>query len=424
MLLEDWLEELKKILETESFDSSRSRDAKLFLVRLHELMLDAPPEIRTPYGLLKEPDIEKEMLVWDSNLSRAPTKLPIGIMDLSQEQKALVLAGIIRACDLIVAGASRGPTTSVKEWDLGHWWMIHRKQGRITGDVGQPYTRRGLLRHVLLKKAIRGRRVVPTPLSMQIPSKCSTRLAAALFDNLEVVPDQNLYPKHYVAVDLNCPNQVKVVEAQLAQARGEKHFALVWPELTIPPHIQSQIEADLEGAAFKEPGKNPELTVAGSWHLPDEGMPNPVSNISAIYDKYGNCVLQYKKVVPYHDNEGNLHELINSGNEVPVLVSDEYLVSLAICKDLCDLSSDVAYKELNVDYVLVPSMGDENCMQSHRANSKAMRTQRNARPFVVQQTIPADGSGLGKVLPPIPNPMQEGLDLNVVVTFKSYAGHL
>uniref|UniRef100_UPI003F4937DA hypothetical protein n=1 Tax=Ensifer adhaerens TaxID=106592 RepID=UPI003F4937DA len=423
MLLNVWLDELKNFLKSGLFDSSKTNEAKLFFVRLHELMLAAPAEIRNPFGLLDEPDIDAEMMHWVQLFSRGPVRLPVQISQMPQDEQARVLAGVVRACDQLVADFRRGPATRSREWDFGDWWVIDRKKGRLKGNQGEPYTRRGLRRHVLLKKVVQGLHVRPQPLVMQIPQTSSTRLGAALFEGLEVTPDPLRYPKYFLAVDVKCADQGKVVDAQMASARKEKHLALVWPELTIPPKIRDRIEANLRGTAFGAPDTNPELTVAGTWHEPDDGLPQPVSNVAVVYDKYGREALRYKKVVPYHDR-GKSIEPINIGNELPVLVSDEFLVTFAICKDLCDLASNVAYREMNVDFVLVPSMGDETCMQSHRVNAKGMRTQRNARPFVVQQTVPDDGSGLGKVLPPVPDPTSADLDLNVAVTFKSYDGHL
>jgi predicted amidohydrolase len=142
------------------------------------------------------------------------------------------------------------------------------------------------------------------------------------------------------------------------------------------------------------------LIVGGTWHEENDGK---VANVATIFDGYGAIKLTYKKMLPFIDEEMKA-ESIELGKKLPVLVTDDQLVTVAICKDFCDLSLSLPYLELDVDLVLVPSMGNEATMKGHQNTAKRMRVLYGARTFIVQQVYPKEQTyeALGLVLP-VPN---------------------
>ena len=71
-------------------------------------------------------------------------------------------------------------------------------------------------------------------------------------------------------------------------------------------------------------------------------------------------------------------------------MTDRELIAFAICKDFCDKAREVPIRSLDVDLVLVPSMGRLNTMTAHRDTADTMKISFGTRAVVVQQTYPFD----------------------------------
>lgn len=84
-----------------------------------------------------------------------------------------------------------------------------------------------------------------------------------------------------------------------------------------------------------------------------------------------------------------------------VLVMEEGLFAFGICLDFCNISERPPYLDLDVDYVLIPSCGNETTMSSHVDRSGELMIKLKARTVVVQQHFPPKPDGtspLGYVL--------------------------
>lgn len=416
MTYEQWQVLLHEFLKNHDFDGANYGLASRFLTGLHALMLKAPHQITTPYLLLTEPQLHAKMQEWLTRVSSKRTTVDIE-KHLSAKEVAETVGGLVRACDKLLSENPR-PAAETDDWVVGDWLLLPRWAGRVKGKTNEPYARRGIARHVIIPREIGGRLIELWPAYLvSPPSGPPSRLAAATFKEFALVQDENV-KDGFIAAGVNSPEQSNVVASQLRRSAGDKYLAMVWPELTIPPELRDLIVVTLQtGGNSSKP--YPDVVVAGSWH---EFRNGKFVNASYVFDSYGDKIVDFTKSIPWSGAEG--HEYIELGNKIPIIVSDDYLIALAICRDFCDLSGPSPYVELNVDYILVPSLGTNKAMQSHRNVAKRTRTERNARAFVVQQSHPHDPKCPAKVLPPVLDPTDDDLDLAVSEEFSSFDGHV
>ncbi|MBP0114352.1 hypothetical protein [Bradyrhizobium vignae] len=59
------------------------------------------------------------------------------------------------------------------------------------------------------------------------------------------------------------------------------------------------------------------------------------------------------------------------------------MVGVAICLDFCDVC-ETPFSELDVDVMLVPSMGNDRTMQGHQTTAAQVEVRFGTRSFVVQ----------------------------------------
>jgi hypothetical protein len=246
-------------------------------------------------------------------------------------------------------------------------------------------------------------------------------MGAALFPGLDLQIRRE-GEDGFVVTGAACAGMDVTVLRQLQAAFADGCFAAMWPELTVAPTLLALIQRTLEDRALSvDPRNSLQLVVAGSWHVQEE---HGLANVAPVLDGYGGVKLLYRKVLPYQDRKIGT-EAIAPVLEVPVLVTDDHLVGFGICKDFCDQGVPLAFADLDVDLVLVPSMGNPVTMDGHRSTAKRMRTLFGTRAFVVQQAEaerPADEQP-GWVLP-FPND-PTGLatpDLRQAGDWQSYKG--
>jgi predicted amidohydrolase len=106
-------------------------------------------------------------------------------------------------------------------------------------------------------------------------------------------------------------------------------------------------------------------------------------NRATVLRSRGRPLLHYDKrrQYPYADRR----EGIVAGGVLPVIVMEDRLVSIAICRDFCDDCAEDVYDELGVDVVLVPSLGDKSTMDAHSRSAKRLQSRQGAISFIVQQ---------------------------------------
>jgi hypothetical protein len=220
-------------------------------------------------------------------------------------------------------------------------------------------------------------------------------VGAALFANLAIRTEGDA-SDGFVIAEVTCDDPEGTVALQVEASIDDGCFGVIWPELTVPPTLRKYI-ADLlkERALDADPKPAPDVLVAGTWHENQDGK---VTNLATVFDGYGETKLVYQKLIPFSTNELG-SEKITRGTQLPILVTDSHLIAFAICRDYCDLGLKLPYPELDVDFVFVPSMGDEKTMSGHQVTAKRIQVLYGARTFVVQQASAPVASELGLVLP-------------------------
>ena len=318
---------------------------------------------------------------------------------------ALAAGAQARALDAVLfttAPTHLGPVDP-EEWRCAESraYAIPRARTREPADKrdNQRFTRRGILHHRVVPEVLdAGYRVRLVRLdTTAAPAGEQVTMGAALFPGLDLRIRRE-GEDGFIITGAACEGMDETVLRQLEAAFADGCFAAMWPELTVAPALLALIRNTLADRALSEdPRTSLQFVVAGSWHVEEQGA---MANVAPVLDGYGEVKLLYRKVLPYQDRKVGT-EAIAPVLEVPVLVTDDHLVGFGICKDFCDQGVALAFADLDVDLVLVPSMGNPVTMDGHRSTAKRMRTLFGTRAFVVQQAEaerPADEQP-GWVLP-------------------------
>ncbi|MGU3387829.1 hypothetical protein ACLBYG_25225 [Methylobacterium sp. D53M] len=281
------------------------------------------------------------------------------------------------------------------EWlsaDGGHFVIPRRRQrANKRALANQAFRRRAVLYHRILPTMSGGYRVrlhVPDAVTDEVTA-ASMVFGAAMFRDLDLTYDE----RPIVVREVRCLDAGDTVLRQLAEARRSGCHALVWAELCVPPTLLAHIQAGMAACPLAEMG-DLRLVVAGSWHEEDA---SGTGNVMAVLDGFGEIVLRYRKILRYRQVDGD-REGIEPGDELPVLVLDDCLVGFAICRDFCERDEPATVADLDVDLVIVPSLGDGKTLDGHRHTAGDMATRFNTRAFVVQQEYPLSAGRLGWVL--------------------------
>jgi hypothetical protein len=388
-------------------------DLRRALLELHVLFSEAPLAIRAQYEQLHEATLQ---LMAD----KAADRLAAGDFSwrvaagATERMWALTIGAQLRALDwsLLRAAHDVGNLDDVAGWLVKEAgvFVIPRLSERKVGKRGQGFDKRGLLHHRLLPRMVDSHevRLVANdmrPAAGRDEPRHPLRLGAALFRNPQLVtrPTVTGNDKAFVATGLICDDAPGHVTRQMDAALDASCFAVVWPELSVTPDLLRRIKTGLAQRSLSADARPaPEVVVAGSWHEPEEGRH---VNRARILDGYGAELASYDKVIPYIDKDLGAED-IRPGRRLPVVVTGGYLVGFAICKDFCDVAADSPFFSLHLDFVLVPSMGDEATMKGHQNTAKRIQATFGTRTFVVQQCDPAIAKryGCGMVLPALANP--------------------
>jgi hypothetical protein len=196
----------------------------------------------------------------------------------------------------------------------------------------------------------------------------------------------------FVFREVSCRDGRKTIDDQVRGAREAACFTVVWPELTMPPRLRTHLVGALKRTVGPGAG-DLKAAVAGSWHERDG---EAYVNEAVVVNGFGKRLFRYRKIIPYIDGK-NIQEGIRSGTSIPVLVTDEGLVAVAICRDFCERKRP-HFPGLDVDFVLVPSLGDPAALEGNEATAGDMNLRHGTRSFVVQQCLPREPDRLGWVV--------------------------
>ncbi|WP_334162685.1 hypothetical protein [Phenylobacterium sp.] len=375
------------------------------LVEVDRLIRDAPKRIRNSYARLKEEDIrdaaearyaelEEEDAGWRPVTDGAPSDL---IWPAAIEARAL---------DLLLRRhrPREVPRDANTDWRHGDYFVAPCRERRLGrhGRDRQPYERRGLLHHRILPVRIGAYDVQLSgggSVSDDEPGLARRLQAgAALFEGLEY--DLNIGDGVFTARRIAAPDHPEQIEAALRAAHAAGCETIAWPELTIWREDREQIAAWLQDRILHEDfdGGRLELVLAGSCHEPSDDGRGTV-NRGCVFNAYGEELLIFDKLVAFHDYPHGTEDIIESMT-IPVLVLEDMLIAFGICRDFSDTGPDNPLAVLDVDMLMVPSMGNERTAEGHLTTARLVADRFAAVSFVVQQADPGEPLQPGYVVPP------------------------
>ena len=160
------------------------------------------------------------------------------------------------------------------------------------------------------------------------------------------------------------------VLATLERARLGRAQVIVLPELSVDLAMRDAILAWVDGLDPATPA--PMLIVAGSFH---ETLADGCFNTAPLIDALA-CerLFSHRKLRVYGEIAGDCDtdteraEAISTGRTMEVLVTAAGAFAVLICKDFLDADASVAnlLQRAPVDWVLVPSYGDDKTRKGHR----------------------------------------------------------
>lgn len=414
----DWLKRAAKVRKRHNtIDEADHEEYREAAGELWRLLYEAPDTVKIAYRNLLESDLVKSETEFDGlqageliwQLDNDPEKCA---RHIGRQLRALDfwLAKNLRHealpddlgelhCGLgdvyLIPMAKRLPNTAPKEDEAE--FEKDKTDDRHPGP-GNGYLRRAFLHHRVLPAITRqGTKVRLHAHAHLLPAGHRSREAlvgAALFPDIAI--DWEGLPFKAKIKQADVKREKRVLEKQLQLAFGADYLACVWPELCVPPsRLASISEALKRGCATKLDGSGPSIVAAGSWH---EDVDGRISNVMRVLDHSGRQSLTFTKLTRFVG--GGFGEANTPGNTIEVLVSRDMLISFAICSDFCD-DSDIPnpFVELDVDLVLVPSLGTQAAANGHQGNATKRSNATGGQTFVVQQREPSkEGDSVGWVV--------------------------
>lgn len=197
------------------------------------------------------------------------------------------------------------------------------------------------------------------------------------------------------------------VATSLEHARHAGAHVVVLPEFTVDLAHRSHIAQLLRN----QPPESPvQLVVAGSFHEPvapggpgDAHPPHAAHNTAPVFNGQGRVLWSHRKLRLFGDSRhGTEHAEV--GNHLHVLLTPLGCMTVLICKDFLDEHESVSdlLKEVPVDWVWVPSFGDDKTLRAHQAGARHLARTTPGTTSVVAQTQNTVLAAPGTSLPPLP----------------------
>jgi len=355
-------------------------------------MLDMPGPLKTLFAPLREEEISP---VTEARAARLfggdwSWEVPSGC---TGRWALLIVASEIRALDQHLADQQQllGHPMETRIEVFQRWTLIRRNPAwrKQLPKRRYPYARRALVYHRALPRIADGYPVRLVELN-DVRLK-PMRLAAAVAPSLKhkTVKSGDLFT---VSV-IDFPDGKNVTRGQLVKSADDGSWAHVWPELTIGPELRGEIATTLRDWDFDAPSP-PALVVSGSCH---EQVGGKAVNRAWLMNSEGDCVAQYDKLIPYETSKDGTED-IEPGTELIVLITSGPAIAIGICKDLCDATREVF--GLDIDLIVIPSMGDQATTFDHLAAITKLRNSFGPDAFVVQQADPAAACQTNYVISP------------------------
>ncbi|SDD33016.1 hypothetical protein SAMN05216337_101023 [Bradyrhizobium brasilense] len=392
----------------EAIANANRDELRKALVDLDALFRSAPGSVHKAYRNLTEKRIAQARDTFAGTI--ADGHLSWSLSDEPPELAALRMGGLIREIDRVLAERRSHWPIAPSEWhleELGCWFIPRQDISALRpARRGQAYSKRGMLYHRILPTLIQGYpiQVVDTrTLHSAAKNASKWKMGACLFKALKLDPEFISVDddKRFTVASLEAPSAGEAIAVQIGQALQENCIAVVWPELTVPPDLRESIIKLIRERDVQDELEAPEILIPGTWH---EAGDHGTVNRARIYDGYGEERLIYDKIAPYADDDWGT-ENITAGDRICVLATEGALIGVAICLDFCDVC-ETPFSELDVDVMLVPSMGNDRTMQGHQVTAAQVEVRFGTRSFVVQHPTHTtfNDQRLGTILPLLKEP--------------------
>ncbi|WP_144441560.1 hypothetical protein [Bradyrhizobium sp. CCGE-LA001] len=404
-----WKKGARELSDRQELITNASRDElRKALIELDTLFRNAPGSVHKAYRNLTEKRIEEARESFAGSIGDG--HLSWSLSDETPELAASMMGGLIREIDRVLAERRSRWPIAPSEWhveQLGCWFIPRQGVSALRPARRlQAYSKRGLLFHRILPSVIQGYpvHVVDTRTLHTTASDASKwKMGACLFKALELKPEffSVAGDKRFRIARVEAPSAEDAIAEQIAEALKENCIAAVWPELTVSPELREKIVGFIRDRDVTDELEAPEILIPGTWH---EETDHGTVNRARIYDGYGEERLSYDKIAPYAD-EGWGMENITAGDRICVLATEGALIGVAICLDFCDVCQ-TPFSELDVDVMLVPSMGNDRTMQGHQTTAAQVEVRFGTRSFVVQHPTETTFTDhrIGTILPLLKEP--------------------
>lgn len=191
------------------------------------------------------------------------------------------------------------------------------------------------------------------------------------------------------------PHETRVASlvAAMKAAADAGAQLIVFPEFT----LDLAQRAELVTFLYRNPKLSPLMVVAGSFHDP---VDDRTFNTAPLYEGgTGETLLTHRKLRIFGDKVDGA-EQVALGDTMHVLVTPIGCMTLLICKDFMDADPSVEslLTEVPVDWILVPSFGDEKTIRAHKDRAKSLAIVKTGSSTVVAQTL---NTAISKNVPPM-----------------------
>ncbi len=367
-------------------DAASLRDR---LAAANTVMLSAPLNIAKSYEEIPEAELQLAANQHEADIEAHGLHWPNRYFNKGRAFRDLAVH--IRATDSLLWHYDQA--SYVRRSDPTRHWLAPnqscfvipmRRPRRFDASKGQGfragYSKRGTLHHRIVPATLAGLSVtvLTSGTLRQRPDLQPICGGAAAFPSLEL--DHEMVANKFRVTEARAPDKLKVITAQI-DALSKCHF-IVWPELTLNDSEQNFLSSTLQARSLNSDDM-PALIVAGSWHRVDET--GEWRNLAPLLDGHGRTIGSFSKIIKYADKTLGF-EAVEYGSRFVVVVSDECIATVCICKDFCDMEHS-PWAALSVDIVLVASMGEETTMKGHLTRADELRKGHGRRAFIVQQGL-------------------------------------
>lgn len=204
-------------------------------------------------------------------------------------------------------------------------------------------------------------------------------------DGADVVWDRGTSPIgnwRTQSVEPHITRQDSVLQT-LATATQAGAHVVVFPEFTLDLQHREHLATHLR----QNPGCI-ELVVAGSFHEPTQAAdPSIAHNTAPVFARDGRTLFVHRKLRLFGRDDAGA-EYAEVGNQLHVLVTPIGCMTVLVCKDFMDEDPrvDNLLAEVPVDWVWVPSYGDETTLRCHKERAKRLATVTTGTSCAVAQT--------------------------------------